>query len=218
MPQQITAWSFSRFQTYASCPAKAKYKFIDKLQEPPNDAMARGTAIHKLAEDYTRAKKPGQIPTELIKFEDQFIELNKSKPLVEQEWAFTQDWQPTGWFAKDTWVRVKVDAACLEDDTLYVIDHKTGKEKDDHKEQLSIYGVAGLIQFPLVQIVSAQLWYLDSGVQTPHEFSRKELPALKKDWEKQTKAMLTDTRFSPKPSNACRWCAFSKEKGGPCRF
>ena len=40
-PKKFTSWSFSRYMDYKGCPAKAKYKHLDKLQEPPNDAMAR---------------------------------------------------------------------------------------------------------------------------------------------------------------------------------
>ena len=52
--KQITSWSFSRYSDYKLCPLKARLKHVDKHKEPQNDAMARGQAIHKLAEDYTK--------------------------------------------------------------------------------------------------------------------------------------------------------------------
>jgi hypothetical protein len=30
--------------------------------------------------------------------------------------------------------------------------------------------------------------------------------------------MLEDIDFIPNPNPTCRWCAFSKQKGGPCAF
>ena len=50
--QRITSWSFSRWNVYNTCPAQAKYKFIDKLPEPGSPAMDRGSAIHKGVEQY----------------------------------------------------------------------------------------------------------------------------------------------------------------------
>jgi len=215
--QRITAWSFSRWKDYEQCPLKAKYKHVDKMKEPPAPAMERGSAIHKLAENFAKGELR-KLPPELKLFSEQFAELKKSRPMVEESWAFTDRWSPTDWFAFNAWLRVKTDAACLDGDTLYVIDHKTGKKKDDHADQLSLYAVAGMLKYPAVRKVVSQLWYLDSGEMTDQDFDVSELPGLQKDWVAKTKAMLNDMRFSPKPGNHCRWCSFSKSKGGPCKF
>lgn len=217
MSNQITAWSFSRYKTYQECPAKAKYKFILKMQEPANEAMNRGTNIHKMAEDYTKGliKK---LPAELVNFKEEFAELKKSKPVVEEQWAFNIQWIQTDWFAKDVWTRIKVDAVCLDEKSLFIIDHKTGKRKEDHLEQLSLYAIAGSIVYPSAEEIHAQLWYTDSGDLTHETYSVKDIPGLKKDWEKKTRAMLNDKSFVPRPGNYCRWCHFSKSKGGPCKF
>ena len=75
-PKKITSWSFSRYAEYKKCPLAAKFKFIDKIQEPPNDAMARGAAIHKLAEDYIKGKVLKLDPA-LKSFEETFKEQRK---------------------------------------------------------------------------------------------------------------------------------------------
>ena len=217
-PTQITSWSYSRYALYEECPAKAKYKFIDKLPEPGSPAMERGNAIHKLAEDYTKGliKK---LPPELAKFKDEFAELRKSKPVVEETWAFTQDWKQTQW---NDWagckVRIKVDAACKDGKTLYIIDHKTGKLRDGYDAQLSLYAAAGFLVYPDVKTISTMMWFLDSGDVVDKEYTADQGDKLLKEWEKRTQPMLNDKRFAPKPGNACRWCPFSKSKGGPCKF
>lgn len=218
-PTKITSWSYSRYDLYNKCPAKAKYKFIDKLPEPPAPAMERGNVIHKLAEQYTKGELK-KLPQELKLFEEEFKELRKSNPIVEQTWAFRSDWSPTVW---NDWsgcaVRIKTDAACVDDDTLYVIDHKTGKKREGYELQLSLYALGGLLTYPDIKKVSTQLWYLDEGgdpIVKGYEVT--QLPELKADWERRVQPMLNDTRFAPKPSNECRWCPFSKSKGGPCKF
>lgn len=217
-PQQITAWSYSRYATYKECPAKAKYKFIDKLPEPPSPAMERGIHIHKLAEDYIKGDIKN-IPDELKFFKEEFNELKSSKPMVEETWAFTKDWDETRW---NDWnncvVRIKTDASCLDEKTLYVIDHKTGKMRDGYDEQLSLYGLGGMLKFPHIEKVNTQLWFLDSGDQVIEEYDMKNMKQLLAAWNKKVKPMLNDTIFAPKPGNACRWCTFSKSKGGPCKY
>lgn len=216
--KKITAWSYSRYACYTECPAKAKYKFIDKLFEPGNAAMDRGNVIHKLAENYTKGEIK-KLPKELQRFKDQFTELRKSKTRVEEMWCFRNDWSETVWNDwNGVWARIKTDASCIDDTTLYVIDHKTGKMRDGYGEQLSLYAVGGFLKFPHIKTVNTQMWFLDSGDVVEKEYQASELKPLQEGWNKKVKSMLNDTRFAPKPGNACRWCHFSKSKGGPCKF
>lgn len=52
--KKLTSWSFSRWSVYDQCPAKAKYKFIDKLKEPDALPLQRGSIIHKQAECFIK--------------------------------------------------------------------------------------------------------------------------------------------------------------------
>ena len=92
--KQITSWSFSRYSTYKQCPLKLKLSAIDRIREPGNEAMARGEAIHKLAEKYIKGELRA-LPKELKLFADEFKKLRaqyKKKTngmVVEDNWAFT---------------------------------------------------------------------------------------------------------------------------------
>lgn len=216
--QKITAWSYSRWQTYEQCPLKAKLKFIDKKQEPSSPPMERGTAIHKMAEDYVKGVVK-KLPVELKLLASQFKTLAKFKASAEEQWCFNSKWENADWFGSDAWLRIKVDAIDHRPkDKIAIIDHKTGREKDDHTDQLSLYAMGSFLKYEEVEIVTAQLWYLDSGNIKEETFKREDLLKLKREWIKKTKPMLNDTTFAPKPSNACRWCHFRKENGGPCKF
>lgn len=232
-PTQITSWSASRFFTYDLCPAQAKYKFVEKLTEPGNEAMQRGNDIHKLAENYI--KGAGRtIPKELTKFTNLFKDLRKrnkkviSGMFVEDTWAYRDDWSQTTY---NDWngckLRVKLDCAVYSDDLkgLTIYDWKTGKfrpeESGNYELQMELYALAAFKRFPQLEEVRASLVYLDTGDVYPPDdtpFLRKDVPKLEKIWAKRVKAMLTDKRFLPKPNNKCRWCHFRKENGGPCKF
>jgi CRISPR/Cas system-associated exonuclease Cas4 (RecB family) len=231
--KQLTAWSFSRFMDYISCPAKAKYKHIDKLKEPPNAAMERGSAIHKMAEDYTNGALK-KLPAELKLFEAEFKKLASQKvKMVEESWTYKPDWTQTTWNDwNGAWLRAKLDAAYInvEHNALVVIDHKTGKFRPEKNEeyllQLDLYGTVGLTQHPTVDVVSPRLWYLDHGRVYPDpeqgeeelEYFRKDADKLRKRWVQRVKPMMTDTTFKPTPGAACTYCHFRKSNNGPCQY
>jgi len=220
---RITAWSFSRLQDYRKCPRFAKYKHVDKIREPGNEAMARGSAIGKMAEDFIIAKGKPKCPPEIKEFELEFVELRKRKAVCEDQWAFNSSWEETGWFDHDAWCRIKTDIYALnkQTNTLLVVDNKTGKVREEHQEQVKLYSLGGLLKFPAADAVDARLWYLDHGVEEPAEpklYTPADIPKLKAYWAKQVKPMLADTRFAPKPSYGCRWCFFSKGNSGPCQY
>lgn len=242
----LTSWSYSRYSDYCQCPLKFKLKHIDKVQEPKNAAMERGSLIHSLAEDYIKGKI-SRLPKDLSKFGKEFRSLRKvyqqrmAGLVVEDNWSFTKDWTQTTWNDwTHCWVRIKLDLAQhelnqdLETYTLRIRDWKTGKFREDqneqYKEQLELYALAGLLMFPHVDIVLPELVYLDEGVIYPDEktrqadmvFTRKDVPRLKKLWEKKVKPMMNDKNFAPRPNQFCKWCHYRKDNatngGGQCKF
>jgi len=240
---QITAWSYSRYGTYTQCPFKAKLTCIDKMREPDSPAGLNGTRVHalaaaflgrvmpefdqtnlKLEQELQRIRKTLKPPVELNTFTEEFKGLRKLKTLllVEQDWAFDREWQPTSWFGPQAWLRMKVDLHYLEtkkyDTTIHIRDYKTGKKNPDHILQRSLYALGAFLQYPDAKRAVVAHWYLDQGVEDVQEWSSTELPKLKKEWLQRTKAMLSDSTFAPRPGEYCRWCWFSKVNGGPCVF
>lgn len=232
----VTSWSFSRYSDYRQCPAKFKYKVVDRLPEPSNPAMERGTKIHKLAEDYIKGVLK-RLPIELDRFKSTFVLLRglykkKIRTMdVESTWAFTKTWVKTQW---DDWtgcyLRIKMDCAVenIEDASqLIVYDWKTGKFRSEqttaYMEQLSLYALGAFHTYPHIKTVVPQLAYLDHGLLHPSVdatvvYKRKELPVLTKDWERRVKPLFNDTVFAPTPSDLCRWCHYRRANGGPCQY
>lgn len=215
--EQITAWSFSRWKDYEKCPFYAKTKHIDKRKEPGSPAMQRGGEIDKKCEQYLKLPL-FKLPEEVKSFAKEFAVLKKLKPMTQENWAFNLAWEKVDWFAKDAWLRVKMDAAVKKAKRARLIDFKTGKPKDDHALQLELYALSGFLLFPEVTDIDTELWYTDLGKEDKKPFKRSQVPLLKETWLDRIKAMLTDKRFSPKPGNYCTWCPFSKAKGGPCKY
>jgi hypothetical protein len=219
---EVVAWSYSRYADYTQCPAKFKYKHLEKRPDPGSPAMQRGNDIHKMAEDVVRAKR--DIPPELENVREQLEFLRDNMATAEENWGFRNDWAwigRQGWFGDDVWFRAKTDVRLLyEDDTLLLGDWKTGRMYFSNEEQIELFALAGWRRFPAVTEVDTRLWYTD--IEGDNEIQRvyttKELEAIQKDWTKRVVPMFKDRRFAPTPNDKCGWCPYSKAKGGPCKF
>jgi len=224
VPATITAWSFSRWQVYDECPYRAKLKFLERRPEPSSPAGERGDLVHKSGEGFLLNPKLRKVPEGFTKFATQLRELRKCGAQPELQLTFTKNFEAqTGWFESNAWCRIKIDALVPLEDSR-VVDYKTGKvHPEKHRLQGELYGLGGLLIDPRPipkRRTTVEFWYLDHGPQMtePVTYTGKDLPALKKAWLTRTKAMLTDRTFKPKPGAACRYCHFSKARGGPCKY
>jgi len=214
----IQQGSYSRIGDYKKCPRLAKYKHIDKIKTPENQAMLRGKELHKQAEEYIQLKDP-QVnpPTALWNVVQQMRELAAlTDPQTELQMAVTVDWEPCGWFDATVYLRAVVDVLSISGPEALVVDHKTGKIYDGHSEQAKIYGAFILACYPDVQTVKVKFLYIDQGTDADYFYNRSELEALKAPWDEIMATMRADDIFPTNPGRACNWCDFSAKKGGPC--
>jgi len=221
MTAAVTAWSYSRYALWERCPLAFKLKHIDKIPEEQSPAMARGDAFHKAAAAYLTEQTP-VMPPEAKRFEKLMAEIrsfDQEWKVVEQQWGFTKNWQPTGWFGKDTWFRAILDVGVIYPfNVADVIDHKTGKKYGSNAEQMELFALATFCRYPQLESVMTRLWYHDSGDEETAEFTQDDRSLLIAKWDAKVAPMFADTVFAPKPNDKCRWCSFSKSKGGQCRF
>lgn len=218
----ITAWSYSRWRDYEQCPLRAKLKYVDKLQEPSAPALERGTAIHLDGEQYLKGIVK-TLPESLVKLAKQYRFALTHGAIAEEQWAINRDWESTGYFDPDCWLRVKVDHYFFpKRGRMVIVDLKTGQVRDDYEEQLELYATVALLLYDAKEVI-CENWYADHGVVRGGEkegfvYKPDDLPELLTLWNDRTKRMLLDTKFEANPNNGCRWCHFRKSNGGPCRY
>jgi hypothetical protein len=231
--KKFVAWSFSRLNNYRKCPFRAKLVYLDKVAEPEGPALVGGHEAHTQAEEFV-TKKLKTLPDRLKLFKKEFTHLLKQEVKTEAQWAFDSQWRPVEWFSKDCWVRVVVDAFYIADKAphattkkavgpgscsmLKIVDYKTGKVREESREQLSLYALAAFSKYPLIDEVEAEFWYLDQGELVKLVYFRKDVPALQKEWAAKVVPMMGDRFFAPRPGDYCRWCPHSKSRGGKCKF
>lgn len=223
----ITAWSFARWRTWHGCARQYLYRYVQSLDEPPvGPAVKRGGIVHDDAEVWVR--KPGRktkLPDELESFTEEFEQLRrdyrnkKVEVELEGQWAWTKNWaEPIEWFGGAlVWVRVKLDAYVRKGTHAQIIDYKTGRVRKENEVQLSLYALAVFEHDPKVKTVSAELWYVDQGVEVVLDYTRADhYDDLVEEWDGRTREMFVDRDYVPRPGPACNWCPWSAAKNGPC--
>ena len=221
---RIDAWSWSRLECFELCPLKFRYKFIDKLPEVASPAMARGDRIHKDTAKYLLGQVE-QPPAEVkLPFQRKLLAEVRGwdDKVVEQQWAFDRTWSPTGWFQKGNgaaWYRQIVDAAVLyEDMAVEVIDWKSGKAYGHNADQVELFALGAMFHFKPATKVMTRLVYFDGGTEQRDEFDAADRDKLQAKWTARVAPMFTEQNFIARPNDRCHQCAWSKSKGGPCRF
>jgi RecB family exonuclease len=203
---------------------------VDKVRisEPPNPYFVKGDLVHKCAQEYVSGASK-TIVKDLVKQRSVLNRLRKVNThiQVELKWAFTRNFALTQWYAGDAWLRMMIDV--LRDQKkppeVEIIDWKTGKQYDDHKQQRSLYALGGLQLVQIGQLaggskdakLTASHVYTDLPQPAIEVFTMKDLIPLKREWILRIKDMMSDTEYPAKPGFACKYCRFGKSKGGPCQ-
>ena len=226
----LTSWSYSVYGQYIKCPLSVCFDKVQKIRikEPDNPAFIKGDRIHKCAELQIRPGKVPALEPELNKpkLKALLAKFRKMKAAVELEWAFDKAYNPVSWFDKTAWLRMKTDvcADTVKPPVVDIVDWKTGKQYDDHREQRSLYALGGLQLVQLGKLaggskdvkLSAAHIYVDTGITATEDFAMKDLAPLKREWATRIKSMMEDTTYPAKTGFHCRYCRFAKSKGGPC--
>jgi CRISPR/Cas system-associated exonuclease Cas4 (RecB family) len=227
----ITTWSFSRLKDYERCPHTQQLR-LNNAPKPPFE-INRGTEIHESTEKYIRGELADR---QAERYEKQIHRsLHLVKPLaeayqdgakitLEEEWGFTENWEPCAWDSPDIWLRVQCDAVEHHSETLQIIDWKTGRSYGNelnHIQQLQLYAIAGFMRYPEIETVTVEDRYLDEGRVLGRTYARDEkFETLFIKWNERAQKMLTDTAFLPKPNRTnCRFCDYGLNKGtGVCEY
>ena len=216
-------YSYSQYTTHKSCGYKYKLAYIDKVpvdRGVSSPAMERGSRMHDSAEAYVLGSD--ELDPELDGYKQWLFNLRENYDCrPELQWAYLPDWTPTDFKDPDAYVRGIWDLMILPHDeaqSLDVKEYKTGKIYDDHDGQRHLYGLAGMLMFPQFKSVNVETVYFDKKKANSNTWSLSQLDEMKKVWQDRFHIMTLEASYIPNPSWTCRFCDFSKQKGGPCRF
>jgi DNA helicase II / ATP-dependent DNA helicase PcrA len=228
--------SFSRINTFQTCPLRYKFQYVYRLAEPLSHQLSFGQSVHNTLNTFYQEIKQGRQPSlerlnELL--EKHWIPIGYTSP-AHHEARKKRGQEILGNFFKtnsEAWVipeylerpfTLKVPSGLsvsgridridrLSDGTLEIIDYKTGKLKDqkhaDKDLQLSIYALACKQVFKL-PVSKLSLYYLEDNKKITTTRSSEQLTATQQELQVIAETMTTSD-FAPKPSPfICKYCDY----------
>ena len=216
---------------FEKCKFLAWLKHDQKIPEPmrplppgkTEHANDRGTRVHDNCEAYVRGDTD-ELTFEAEKYFGPQIDLLRvlyaeGKVSLEGEWGMSDEWEPTDY--RSAWLRLKLDAIIHLDKTeAIVLDYTTGKKFGNeikHNDQILIYVVCTFLRYPLLERVTAELWYLDQDEVTSKTFTRDQALRFRTALDRRGRAVTECTDFPPNPNAySCQWCQYGPWNGGQC--
>lgn len=227
--------SHSSISLYKSCPAKWKFRYIDKVPEKPRSYFSFGKSVHAGLE-FLFTHQAGQIPSlesVLAHYKLQWLREGYESPTQEKYFYLEGERILRGFYAKhnadirnvfqiELKFTVNIEGVPVTgyidrlDNTplggLSVIDYKTGKAFDKSRvlkdPQLTLYQIACKDLFGK-PVESVTLYHLNS-------LTALTVPAHSDDMETDLKKVVLETaqginagKFDPKPEDkSCQYCDY----------
>lgn len=217
MSDDTISWSHTSMSTFETCPRQYEAKYVTKeVKFEETDATRWGNEVHTGLEERVRDGTP--LPANVAIYEKyaRAMLARKGEKVIEGAFGLTVDKTPTDFFAKDVWVRSKIDVLILRDDGIAeVFDWKTGKPKTD-ATQLLLYSLLVMETYPDVhEVRCAYVWLQNqSAIGAPVTYLRFNKELLWRTFEEKYRLLKSAYDlgvFQPKPSGLCKqWCAVSR--------
>lgn len=203
-------WSYSSLDAFDGifgCPKKWYEEKITRRFKDKGSALATdGIEGHAAFEAYLLKDKV--LPLDLRHHSKQLDRL-KAYPgegMPEQKLALNADFEPTGFFDDDVWVRGIVDYAKHNDTRLVVVDHKFGKVREGF-DQVSLMSAMMMAYLPEVEATMAAYYWAKSKKFAHIKVVRADLPAIWNSFMPRVARLekaLANTEFPAKPNGLCR--------------
>lgn len=208
------AWSHTALETFENCPKQYhETKVLNRWPFVETEQMRWGKLVHKAFEDYLLLGAP--LPADLVTHQ-QFLDRFKGMPGVlagEERIALDTNLKACAYFAKNVtvWYRGQVDARKRDLSTgrSHILDHKTGKVKNDFT-QLKSFAMYEFLTQPAIHTVTVEFYWTQLKAANGETYTRDQLPEIIQFFAaklgRYADAALTDT-WIPRQSGLCNgWC------------
>jgi len=101
----------------------------------------------------------------------------------------------------------KFDLVMKDDDSLNIVDFKTGKEENGDQFQLRFYKVLAEENFKKT-VAKASFYFLKTGHKKEFDLEKQETEKIKKEILAKINQIKTCQNFETKPSKLCKFCLF----------
>ena len=232
--------SFSRVDTYQSCPLLFRFRYVDKLPQTPSPDLSWGSAIHAALEAWWSQKLPTPPPVEVLldalytHWDDEgFAGMERDEKvrwyrhaqeiLRRHHARFATNYEPAvvteQWFELDLGEMITVvgsidHVARTPSGGIGIVDWKTNRRAKTRKH------VAGSLQLAIYALAARQLWghdpewvaldFVVPGVRVTVDRADIDVDAALAAIHDVASKIRAEA-FEPTPSALCNWCDWRAE-------
>lgn len=236
IPNKYIPYSYSKQESFYTCPSKFKFEYIDKIKTfVSNSALEKGSYLHHKIEEFLETpvdKKPFTFTIateeEQKEFDDivsniinsnYYIDIKNKLSLVdtygiEEGFSFDLNWLPLPYKNKDVIIRGYIDLYMIKGSNAIVIDHKSGKYKDPKwqtYDQVMLYALWIMKKYPQVNTVKSTYSYIEHNTRNTKIFTRVEMEYIEKYFTDKLNTIENENNFPKKVTKLCLWCDYYKQ-------
>ena len=212
MEGSMNNFSPSMLKTFANCPKKYNFKFIEKINLPQNPSLfEKGKKIHAIANFYHRNQDISKLEKALTDEERIIWEKLKNNKYFAIKCLHSE--YPITARIDDIWISGRIDALVEENNNFYILDYKTGSipKNPDSDFQTMIY----LLCADLILTQRDNLFFVYIDLKNDENKVIKFSPQLKQYYQdtikKQCHLILSTKNFDEKENKQhCKFCEYNK--------
>jgi len=222
------SYSYSKLNLFRQCQYQYKLKYIDKVETPFSDnaIFEKGRFIHYLIEHYPKEveykfKYPEVREKELVyrSFVKTLVKNTKRIEYLlrtdvllqrEQQFYLDREFNPVEGKAASTFNGV-IDYVGAVDDSVLLVDWKTGKSQSASLDQLEFYSIWAFNKFPHITKVQCFLMYVEQDAFKHKTILRSELQEIQNKYIGLVETIESLKDFKKSRTNKCEYCAFQTE-------
>lgn len=237
-PHDLIKLSVSKSATFASCKAKYKFSYIEKLPKKDWQHHHFGRFAHRVLELFHQYYIEGCAEPFNVSmgkaFNEAYQEYKKNISAADKQEVYDiikvylsqinkPDFDITKVLAVEKSFNLEIgenviltgmiDRLEYENDMFHIIDYKTSKSKNYLKDdtlQLMTYAYVIYKENPDIKKVKVSYIMLRHNCEyLTKEFSLEEILSIKDIYNKYASDMLTETEFKPTVSPLCAYCDFA---------
>jgi RecB family exonuclease len=229
--------SFSRVDTYQTCPLKFRFGYVDKLPQAPSPHLSWGTSIHAALEAWWDRKLPAAPPVEMLLqalydgWDDSgFADMERAEKLdwyahaqavlrrhhAQHAAAYVPAVATEEWFTLELGEHIEVvgsidHVARTASGGIGIVDWKTNRKAKPAKY------VTGSLQLAIYALAARELWGVDPewvALDFVVPGMRVTVPRAQIDTDAalatihEVAALIRSEAFAPTPTKLCGWCDY----------
>jgi CRISPR/Cas system-associated exonuclease Cas4 (RecB family) len=218
----LSNYSYSRLDLYENCPLAYKYRYIDKRQEAPSEALERGSEVHEWIAAYVKHLIEKDLRTDL-----DWIRRASANPEAKEildTYAGTHLLEPGNYVIEKMW-KIPLEGHTwwgvidlLKDEQARVLvtdaksDHKLrSKTEIDKDRQLKYYAWMSSKKYPKAEEFVCSIDFVRFGVTRSTTYTREDIPKIEQEIIDAIERIEADRDFHARPGTRCAWCSWTSD-------